>query len=395
MSVQDNINKVLWNRRIVTIPDHVDRPPGLDYVVLRDLTVEDRNLYLFIKSTEEKRAKRDGVPSEKELMANAREGGYWGQFEDEVEAKSEDHLAFLRAELEAKKKFKARQNIIKLQIEDVLAKQEAVSRKRTEFRMNSAEYSAHEFASFALLRRVTLDIYGQEVFKDEQEFLVYKNNYLVFLYYLIQEIMNEGILPTKDIRAVAKSTEWRLIWVLSRENLPAIFNRPLGDLTLNHRLLIYWSRIYDSAFERAEPPSQEIVNDDEKFDNWLVEKDTGSKVKEDGASDYQEEGRMIEGYFVNDCYCGMKAKNKGRGLGERLPHESTCPYGKWHQNTPEEKAKVAERIYSKNKPGMRKFMDSEIENVSRRGLIEEQHLRGKKSRELLGLETKVIKKNQR
>src|SRR6185503_8049298 len=103
----------------------------------------------------------------------------------------------------------------------------------------------------------------------------------------------------------------------------------------------------------------------------------------------------IEGYFVNDCYCGMKAKNKGRGLGESLPHESTCPYGKWHQNTPEEKAKVAERIYSKNKPGMRKFMDSEIENVSRRGLIEEQHLRGKKSRELLGLETKVIKKNQR
>lgn len=395
MTIQDKINQILWNRRIVTIPEYIDRPPGFDHVVLRDLNIEDRNLYLFIKETEKKRAIADGVRSETELLALAREGGYWGQFEDEIEAKSEDHLAFLRAELEAKKKFKARQNIIKLQIDDVLAKKEAVSKKRTEFRMNSAEYAAHEFAAFALLRRVTYDIGGHEIFNNEQEFVVYKGSYVVFLYYLVQEMMNEGFLSIKDIRSIAKSAEWRLLWVLSRENLPAIFNRPLGDLTLNHRLLVYWSRVYDSAFERPEPPPIEVINDDERFDNWLVEKDTGSKVKTDQASDYQEEGRTIEGYFIDECYCGMKAKNKGKGLGERLPHGANCSYGHWHENTPEERAKVAQRIYGKNNPAMRKFMNSELDNVDRKGLIEEQHLRGKRSREVLGLETKVIKKNQR
>ena len=182
-------------------------------MVLRDLTVEDRNLYLFIKTTEEQRSIREGVPSEKELMANAREGGYWGQLEDDIEAKSDDHLAFLQAEFEAKKKFKARQNIIKTQIEDTIAKKEAVSKKRTEFRMNSAEYAAHEFAALAMLRRVACDLFNQEIFKDEQEFIIYKQGYLIFLYFLVQEMMNEGMLPTKDIRAIAKSTEWRLIWV--------------------------------------------------------------------------------------------------------------------------------------------------------------------------------------
>ncbi len=395
MSIQEDINKILWNRRIVTIPDYVDRPPGLDYVVLRDLTVEDRNLYIFIRDAEQKRSVAEGVRSEKELLALAREGGYWGQFEDEIEAKSEDHLAFLRAEFEAKKKFKARQNIIKLQIDDVIAKKEAVSKKRTEFRMNSAEYAAHEFAAFALLRRVAFDIYDHEIFKNEQEFITYKQSYLMFLYYLVQEMMNEGVISTKNIRAIAKSPEWRLLWVLSRENLPAVFNRPISDLTVTHRLLIYWSRVYDSAFERPEPPSNEIVNDDDRFDNWLAEKDVGAKTKESPTAQHQEEGRMIEGYFIDECYCGIKAKNKGRGLGERLPHQPHCSYGVWHQNTPEERAKVAERIYGRNNPAIRKFVNSELEHVDRKGLVEEQHLRGKKSREVLGLETKVIKRNQK
>lgn len=395
MSVQDDINRILWDRRIVTIPDYIDRPPGLDHVVLRDIKIEDRNIYQFIRDTELNKAIAEGVRSEQELLAFAREGGYWGKFEDEIEAKSDDHLAFLQAEFEAKKKFKARQNIIKLQIEDVIAKKEAVSKKRTEFRINSAEYVAHEFASFALLRRVAYDLNGKQLFSNEQDFVHYKNSYIIFLYYLVQEMMNEGFLSIKNIRAIAKSTEWRLIWVLSRENLPAIFNRPVGDMNVNHRMLIYWSRIYDSAFERPEPPSNEIINDDERFDNWLVEKDTGSKVKEDRASDHQEEGRMIEGYYVEDCYCGMKAKNKGKGLGERMPHAAHCLYGTWHENTPEERAKIAQRIYGRNNPSVRKFISSELDNVERKGVIEEQHLRGKKSREVLGLETKVVKKNPR
>lgn len=394
MSVQDDINKILWNRRIVPIPEHIDRPPGLDYVVLRDLTVEDRNLYLFLRDVEQQRATAEGVPSEKELLVLAREGGYWGQFDDDIEAKSEDHLAFLRAEFEAKKKFRARQNIIKLQIDDVLAKQEVVKRKHMEFRMNSAEYAAHEFASLALLRRVACDIHNNEIFKDEQEFVVYKQSYIIFLYYLIERMMNEGTLPTKDIRAIAKSPEWRLVWILSRENLPAIFNRPISDLTLNHRLLIYWSRVYDSAYERPEPPSNDIVNDDDRFDEWLAEKDMGVKSKSEQSSDHQEEGRTIEGYFIEECYCGMKAKNKGRGLGERLPHQPHCPYGVWHENTPEERAKVAERIYGRNNPAMRKFMNTELDNVDRKGLVEEQHLRGQKSRQVLGLETKVTKRQR-
>lgn len=391
MSVQDKINRILWDRRIYTIPSSVDRPTNMDHVIFRDPSLEDRNFYLFIRETEELRARSQGVSTEGELIENARQGGYWTHEDEEIEAKSEDHLSFLRSEFEAKKKFKARQNIIKFQIDDVLAKQEQVTKKKNEFRFNSAEYMAHEIAVFALLRRVLLDLDGKLLLTSEDTFLFFKQNYPSLLYVLVQEMMSEGLLEIVDIREIARSVEWRLIWVLSKENLPSVFGRQIGDLTLNHRLLIYWSRIYDSAFESTEPPDHSIINDNEQFDNWLANRDTGSKIKTVN-SEHQEYGRILDGYYIENCSCGMKAKNKGKGLGERTPHADTCLYGVWKAYTEEERQAEAEKIYKKNSNVIRKTMDNEQEKVLKRGVVEEHNLRDKKSRELFGLESKIIKK---
>lgn len=393
MSVQDKINRLLWDRRIFTIPNTVDRPPNMDHVIFRDPTLEDRNFYLFTRDVEELRARSLGVSTEGELMENARQGGYWGTVEEEIEAKSEEHLAFLRSELEAKKKFRARQNIIKIQIEDVMAKQEWVRRKHDEFRLNSAEYMAHEIAAFALLRRVLLDLDGKPILAQDDTFLFFKNHYLSLLYVLVQEMMTEGLFEIIDIREIARSVEWRLIWSLSRENLPSIFGRPIGNLTLNHRLLIYWSRIYDSAFESHEPPESDIINDNERFDDWLAHKDVGAKKKEEG-SDHQENGQVLDGHYVEECSCGAKVKNKGRGLGEKTQHANTCLYGTWHQYTALEKQQAAQKIYGRNSGMIRKLIDSEQESVLRKGVVEEQHLRDKRSRELIGLDSKIIKRNR-
>lgn len=390
MSVQENINKILWDRRVITIPDDIECPKGIDYLIIRDLTLEDRNFYTIIRDLELAKARKDGVPSEGDIMANARLQGYWGQEEDDIEAKADDHIAYLESEFEAKKKFKSRQNIIKLQIEDAKAKKAWVERKRSEFRLASADYLAHEIASFKLLRRVVLTPDGELLFKDEQVFLNYKQEYIALLYFLVKEIMSEGLLETPDLRAIARSTEWRLIWTLARENLATIFNRPICDFTLNHKMLIYWSRIYDSAIESTEPPETSIIQDDAEFDIWLSNRHEQKKEISDKQPNHKEHGQILDGEYVEICTCGAKEKNKSRYLGEKLPHDNTCPFGTWHKYSPEERENKAKQVYGRNSTKIRNLLNSEQEKILQRGNIEEQHLRGKATRQLLGMPQKII-----
>ena len=381
----------MWNRRIITIPGTIEKPDNLDHVILYDPNLDDRNMYLLICDIEEKRARDSGVSTEAELLQNARFGGYWGSIEEDIEAKAEGHLVFLQSEFEAKKKFRSRQNIIQLQIDDTIAKQTWVKHKRAEFRLFSAEYIAHEIAAFFMLRRLLRNMDNKLILADDDTFLYFKNNYHDFLYFCVQDMMQEGGINTQEIREIARSVEWRLIWTLSRENLSSIFNRPIGDLSLKHRLLIYWSRIYDSALESHEPPDMETINNDERFNDWLAHRDVGANKKTDD-SGHKEQGQVVDGHYIENCTCGAKSQNQKRGLGEKLPHDNICLYGTWHQYTAEEKLSASQRIYGRNNANVRKFIDKEQENVSKKGLIEEQHLRGKKSRELLGFDSKVIRK---
>lgn len=394
MSVQERINRLLWDRRLIVLPPDMEAPAGLDYVVIRDLTLEDRNYYLFIRELEEHKARAVGVPTEGEIMQQARESGYWTSDDDDVEKRADDHIAYLEGELKAKSKFRSRQNIIKLQIDDANAKKEYVQNKRNNLKQKTAEHLAHEIASFMMLRRIVTKPDGTLLLPDDETYLFFKENYPMLMFYLVYEMLAEGIMETPDIREIARSAEWRLTWVLGRENLPSIFGRNVGDLNINHKLLIYWSRVYDSALESTEPPELETLNDDDLFDDWLASKDLERKTnkmdRKTGADHHQERGYILDGEYVESCNCGMKAKNAGKGLGERIPHANTCPYGTWREYTTEEREARARHVYGRNSQNVRKLLDNEQENILKRGSVEEQQLRGKKTRHLLGMPTKVI-----
>jgi hypothetical protein len=393
MSVQERINRLLWDRRLIVLPKDMEVPEGLEYVVLHDLKLEDRNHYLFIRDLEEHKARDQGVPTEGEIMLKARESKYWTEDDDDVERRADDHIAFLKSEFKAKSKFKSRQNIIKLQIADAEAKKEYVANKRNNLKQQTAEYLAHQIASMALLRRVVYHQDGTPLIPDDSSFLYFKENFPMLLFYLIYEMMSEGVISITEIREVARSTEWRLTWVLCRENLYSIFDRSIGDLNLNHKMLIYWSRVYDSAFEGVDPPDEEVVNDDDLFDDWLASRDLELKDQKNSSKNntdhHQEKGYILDGEYIERCTCGAKSINAGKGLGERIPHAVDCSYGVWRDFTPQEKEARARSIYGRNSKGIRQLLDAEQEQILKVGMVEEQDLRNKKSRSLLGMPTKV------
>lgn len=392
MSVQEKINRILWDRRVVTFPVEMEVPEGIDYVLLKDLTLHDRNFYTTIRDIEEQKARREGVPSEGDLMVIARQSGYWGQVEDDIDSKADEHIAFLEAEFEAKKKFKSRQNIIKVQLEDAHAKKRYVARKRNELKLNSAEYLAHEIAAFRLLCRVALRPDGTLLFPTEEIFVAYKTSHFQWVYNLLNEVMSEGMWEIPSIRQIARSIEWRMFWTLSRENLPSLFGRCVGDITFNQRLLVYWSRVYDSAFETPEPPEKDVIEDDDLFDQWLANRDLSRKEEKDGdkTKKHAEQGQVLDGEYIDTCNCGAKAANKGKYLGEKVLHAATCPYGTWYRYTPEERHSKAQAIYSRNSKSIRDIMNREQDAVLQKGLVQEQDLRNTQTRQRLGMKTNVI-----
>jgi len=393
MTVQDQINRLLWDRRVLTFEDEIQRPSDIEYVIIRDFTLHDRNFYLMIRDLEEAKARREGVPTEGDLLNAARQAGYWGKVEDDIEAKADGHIAFLQAEFAAKSKFRSRQNIIKLQIEDAQAKKAWVQRKRNEFKFNSAEYLAHETAAFKLMCRVVLKPDGSLMFPTEEFLLECKKDYFQWIYFLLNEVMSENSWDVTSLRSVARSVEWRMFWTLTRENLPTLFNRPVGDLTHNQRFLVYWSRVYDSAFESHEPPERDVIEDDDLFDQWLANRDLQRKEDKDSDSSKKklpEHGHVLDGEHIDVCNCGAKEKNRGKYLGEKVPHAVTCPFGTWHRYTPEERETKARLIYGRNSKSVRQIMDREHETVLQKGLVQEQDLRQKTTRQQLGMKTNVI-----
>lgn len=391
MTVQEKIQQLLWDRRYVRVPEEM-APPGIDYLLIKDMTIADRNLYNFVRKRELEEARKQGVLTEAELMAEAKKIGLWTEEDDRILDKAAEHIEFLQSEL-SKQKFLARKKSIQLDIDRLTEKRQATQSKKNEYFINSADYYAAEVAASTLIRRVVCNLDGSLLFPNDTSFLLFKREHLGAVIFLTNEVLSEGVWPIDEVREVARNPEWRLTWSLQRENLSTIFNRTVGDLTLTQKLVIYWSRVYDSAFECAEPPTQEIVNDDDKFDEWLANRELSSKEtmenKRIGVKDHQERMQILDGEYSDVCHCGAKAKNVGKGLGERVMHTGNCPHGTFRKYSREEREQIARQTYGRNSDRVRTLLDQEQQAVVEKGVLEEQHLRGKKSRHMLGMKTDV------
>lgn len=71
------------------------------------------------------------------------------------------------------------------------------------------------------------------------------------------------------IRELARNEPWRTLWAC-RHSEGSVFGRPSVDLSDEQRFLTVWSRVYDNAYEDSECPADEILNDDDMFDGWMI-----------------------------------------------------------------------------------------------------------------------------
>jgi hypothetical protein len=79
------------------------------------------------------------------------------------------------------------------------------------------------------------------------------------------------------LRELARTEPWRNYWGSNKQD---IFGGPAIDLTDEQRSLILYSKMYDGAYEHPECPEDNVIEDDDLFDGWMIfEKRKREKAK--------------------------------------------------------------------------------------------------------------------
>ena len=85
----------------------------------------------------------------------------------------------------------------------------------------------------------------------------------------VMKYHNKEQLTIKEHRELARTDPWKSIWINGRD-VKKIFGRAPAEITEEQDQLVSWSRLYDNISEAHESPSDEVVEDDDAIDGWLI-----------------------------------------------------------------------------------------------------------------------------
>jgi|LakMenE01Jun11ns_1017448.scaffolds.fasta_scaffold9959619_10 hypothetical protein len=83
---------------------------------------------------------------------------------------------------------------------------------------------------------------------------------------IVSEIDKHG-LSVSDYRRIAKSDLWRSLWNVGKTN---IFKNAVSEWTEEQLTIVSYSMMYDSVYEHPEKPTDNVINDDDMLDGWMI-----------------------------------------------------------------------------------------------------------------------------
>ena len=392
------LDAIAWAHRIVTVND--------EQYVFRPLSLQDRNIANHIHLEALKKGREDGLKLRDVLRNEAIRKGIWKIHHD-------NDLKILKEELEKKRPEREKleqQSKSKRNAPTALV----LLKKRMDFvektisdldqvyisciELPSLEYYAEQARAHYAIGQATLRFPSMTRKWSDHNALLAEND-TDLIHRLVNEYYRLEIADESTIRAAARSPVWRIKWSGSKKNggVKTLFGRDMYDLTMDQFRLVYWSQIYDSAFESITPPDEETVEDDKLFDTWMEKQN--EKRKQERAQkaindkmgknkEGQEVGVMVDGFYSEACNCGVKDM-KHRNLHK---HANSCPYGVFMYHNDTKKEKEVDGIQAVNPEHIRRILAKEQKILAdKKDTVEEQDLRRDDStRAAFGMPTQLI-----
>jgi hypothetical protein len=107
--------------------------------------------------------------------------------------------------------------------------------------------------------------------------LIYNDESSTSNYSLFGTALNSLFLTPEDFKLVARSNSWNMYWKHAANPFPSF-----AYLTDEQQYLLHYSKLYDNVRKHPECPNDDIINDDDMLDGWLI------KQRKDIEEDQQE-----------------------------------------------------------------------------------------------------------
>ena len=276
-----------------------------------------------------------GAMTEKEALHELSTRGMWNMYDDQLLKELPKKIEDLKVQLyDAFYKFKRREQVAK-NLKNAKQQFAGLLMRRNEYRDQTCEGIADLARKKYIIGLSTVNqnyerLYNRDTIHEADD---KKLRRLVQAYY--------HTIPTEaDMRDMVQHEPWRGIWNASKVE-HSLFGMPARDLTELQRIAIMWSRIYDNVHEHPECPPDDLIEDPDMFDGWLIVQ--GRKREEEKKKQF-----------------GEKHVNKARGADEVFVMV--------------EDVKDIQRVTDMMTPEAKILKAQRMKQLEKQGVVQEQHM---------------------
>lgn len=119
----------------------------------------------------------------------------------------------------------------------------------------------------------------------------------------LMSYISSNVIDITTYKKIARNDYWRNYWSNNKYN---IFDEPVKEWSEEQKTLVNLSAMYDRIFEHPDSPNEDIINDDDALDGWmLVQKEENTKQKKEKGVD-----NMLSGKIKNSSEIFLMAQDK-------------------------------------------------------------------------------------
>lgn len=202
-------------------------------------------------------------PTFKETLDEMISWGMWDKRREKEYDELSIKLEALKIELYQSFLSFKRKDTIKHAIADVRRREIQLTRERDAYRFTTAEGAAAAIKNKFLICESTTTMDGQPLFP-----LGFSKTNNYHIEQLTQSYFSNRV-DENVLRDLCKNEPWRSIWSAGKFE-GGVFGKPSSLLSNDQRMIMIWSKIYDSIHESPDCPPEEVLDDDDMLDGWMI-----------------------------------------------------------------------------------------------------------------------------
>lgn len=126
----------------------------------------------------------------------------------------------------------------------------------------------------------------------------------------LSNIVSENTIDISVFREIARNDIWKNYWSANSDNL---FDKSVINWTDEQKTLVVLTKMYDSAYQHPECPPDQVFEDDDMFDGWMIiQKRENEKNRNKSRTEKILEGKKLD--KAGEVYIVASSKEEAKNI---------------------------------------------------------------------------------